>query len=222
MKHTVFKPPYSHPSESYNHLLKYTQTPNAPQLPPNCPVTLYIRMGGRFINWRTYESFEAISRYMTSDVFHSHVVVNLDHFRDKYRALQIKKLYRLITGNRHEGEDPHADVWKIFQSGKVVKMKAKLSNKGNSFLFDLKKLAEVEPKAFPRQCMQIIAALIDSEVSAYDMNDLKVLSANLHKYGLKTKQPPFKILQYYLPQLHDAGFVEYPRKQYNSEDDDGE
>jgi len=220
MKHVKVVPPYDHPSQAYQHLLEFVENPNVPREAPCAFVTVYYRESVNFLNYRAYESFEAISRFMNPNVFSSNVIVSINHFKTVYRPIQARKMYRLITGNRLTDVtiNPFEAVWAIFQKSKITRMKAKLKNKGNSFLFDLKGLAEAEVK-FPKQCKVIIAALIDGQQSAYDMNELKILSASLHKFGLKTKQPPFSILQYYLPQLYDKGYVEYPRKSYNNEED---
>ena len=213
-------PPYANVREAYQHLIKYDSAPNLPKTAPNAPVTLVARNG--YIHYRPYESFEAISRFMNSCIFYSTVIVNLQHFEDRYRDLQVKKMYRMITGKRfpddHE-KTAHQVVWLIFQSVPLTKMKAVTGNRhGNSYLFDLAKLSENTTK-FPKQCMQIISAILSGQQSSYTLDDLKVFSNDLHKHGLKTKQPAFRILQYYLPQLFDAGYVEYPRKQYEKDEE---
>ncbi len=223
MKFERIDPPYDHPRMAYQHLLKYDDQPNIPKLPPHCPVTLYAR--NTFINYRPYESFEAILRFMPSNVFHSHVIVNLQHFRDSFNVLKARKIYRLITGERFaedDKRDPHAVVWNIFQKRQLVRMKAAQRGRGgNSYLFDLEKIRTTNV-SFPKQCKVIMATLLANQRSGYTLDELRIVANDLHKHGLKTKQDPFKILQYYLPQLHDAGFVEYPRKQYNSEEDSGD
>lgn len=208
-------------SDSYKHLLRYNQTPNIPCTPPNAPVVLFAR--NTFLNYRPYESFEAILRYLQPCVFKKNVLVSLEHFREKYTPLQARKMYRMITGQRFENEDPrdiHSLVWNHFQNRGLVVMKVKTQNNGrNSFLFDLEKLGSTNQK-FPKQCRVIIQALLDKQVSAYTHSELQVFANDLHKYGLKTRQKPFLIVQYYLSKLHDAGLVEYPRKQYDKGDDD--
>jgi len=220
MKLAPLSPPYANTREAYKHLLEYDATPTLPKIAPNAPVTLFVR--NNFINYRAYESFEAISRYMSSCVFHSNVLVNVEHFKERYRELQAAKMYRMITGKRYEPseeKDTHKVVWLLFQASPMTKMKiAKNGRQGNAYLFDLTKLAE-NAISFPKQCKVIISAIIDAKLSAYTLYELRIFANNLHKYGLKTKQDPFKILQYYLPQLHDAGLLEYPRKQYEKDED---
>lgn len=223
MEKPRLSPPYENPAAAYQHLLKYTEAPNIPKEPPNSPVVLFAK--NNFINYRPYESFEAISRYMNSNIFFASVLVSLDHFRDAYRVLQARKMYRMITSERFASDDPrdvHEVVWNIFQSRPVTRMKAKNKNRqGNSYLFDLNKIAGTDQK-FPKQCRIILSALLARERTAYTLDELKILSNDFHKFGLKTKQNPFKILQYYLPQMYDAGLVEYPRRQYVSEEGEAE
>ena len=221
MIHQPIKPPYDNVRQAYKHLLKYGETPNLPKEAPDAPVVLFVR--NSFINYRPYESFEAISRFMNSSVFHKNVIVNIDHFRDSFRELQVRKIYRMITGSRFDtdsGKDVFEEVWSLFNERKLVKMIAqKKGRQGNAYLFDLNGLENTE-LSFPRQCKVIIKALLAGQKSSYTLDELKFFANDLHKHGLKTKQPPFKILQYYLPQLFDAGLVEYPRKEYKSESDD--
>lgn len=221
MKLERISPPYENPRQAYQHLLKYDANPTIPKEAPHAPVVLFVR--NRFINFRSYESFEAISRYMNSNVFYDNVFMGPEHLRERFRELQVKKMYRMITGQRFpqdSPQDPFETVWAMFQEKPPVRMKAKSkSNRGNCYLFDLGKLAENDVK-FPKQCMSIIAAVLGQQQSAYTLQELKFFSNDLHKYGLKTKSDPFKILSYYLPKLHEAGLVDYPRKQYTKEDEE--
>lgn len=224
MKLARMSPPYERTEQAYQHLLRYDAQPNVPKEPPHCPVTLFARKN--FAHFRTYESFEAIQRFMINgSVFHSNVVVSVDHLREKYRVGQARKLYRLSTGDRFPSEtsrDVFQELWDMFQSASIVKMKAKnKSNHGNAYLFKLNDIASCDKK-FPKQCRIIMSALVEGQRSSYTLDELKVFANTLSRHGLKTKQPPFRILQYYLPQLHDAGLVEYPRKQYDKEPEEGE
>lgn len=218
MEYKLIHPPYDNVRQAYQHLLKYNETPNIPRESPDAPVTLFVR--NSFINYRPYESFEAISRFMNSNIFMNNVIVNLDHFKEKYRELQVRKMYRMITGERFDtdsGQDVFKVVWSLFNERKLIRMVApKKGRHGNVYLFDLHKIEHTDV-SFPRQCKVIIKALLAEQKSAYTVDELKYFANDLGKHGLKTKQPSFKILQYYLPQLFDAGLVEYPRKEYSNE-----
>jgi len=221
MAQAKLSPPYDSVRHAYQHLLKYDGSPNLPKEAPKAPVTLHVR--NDYIHYRPYESFEAISRFMTSDIFHSNVIVCVEHLRDEFRPLQVRKMYRMITGSRFPQDDcrdVYDVVWALFQQPKITVMKAKNKGRqGNSYLFDLSKMISTEVN-FPKQCKIAIAAFITAERSSYTLDELRFFANDLHKHGLKTKQDPWKVLQYYLPQLHDAGLLEYPRKQYNTDDEE--
>lgn len=221
MEYPRLSPPYDNVRQAYQHLLRYDKNPNTPKESPNCPVVLFVR--NRYINYRPYESFEAVSRYMNSSVFYKNVVVSVDHLRQEYRELQCRKMYRMVTGNRltkEDAPDAYEVVWSLFQEKSPVTMKARTrSSQGNSYLFNLHAMANTEEK-FPRQCNVIIAAVLAAQRTAYTLSELKFFANDLHKHGLKTKQDPFKILQFYLPKLHDANLVEYPRKKYSDNNEE--
>jgi len=225
MKHVKLSPPYDSPREAYQHLLKYDAAPTLPKEAPNAPVVLFVR--NDFINFRAYESFEAIQRFMVNScVFQDNVIVSLDHLRESFRELQARKIYRLITGTRFEKDDPrdvYAVVWELFQNARpVVRMKAvNNSRQGNAYLFDLQLVSTFDKKV-PKQCSVIMKALVGEQRSSYTLDELKIFANKLEKYGLATKSKPFTILQYYLPQLHGYGLVEYPRKTYEKEEGAGD
>lgn len=226
-----FDAPYDRPQDAYNHLLKYDLNPFVEKEPGNYPVMLTIRMSVKWVVYRPFTNFEAISRFFPNvNIYRDHVVVNLEHFREKYREGQAVALYRLITTSYRfpkgrpvvVGQDAHKMCWDIFQAKKVTTMKAKTSrSNGRQFLFDLKAMRETTVK-FPKQCMQIISWLIQDQRSAYDMKELEKFAIRLPSRGLVTRQEPFRVLQFYLPQLHAAALLQYDRRADNASTEDGD
>ena len=232
-KFEKFHPPYDRFADAWNHMREWDDNPTIVRQKGNYVLFLHVRMSAKWINWRIYESFEAITRYIpTYSIFQDHIFTNLLQFRSRYTAGQVRQLFRLITGeamrvSEHVTEgsnlppvDEHRIMWDYFQNGKLVQIKARQivsKSQQRLYILDLPKLADTVSvsKALhvTRQLGLIIHWLVADQRTAYTINDLRIFANNLPKRGLVTKQDPFKVLQFYMPQLHDAGYMEYPRKE---------
>lgn len=233
-KFEKFYTPYARFSDAWNHLREWDENPSVVRQKGDYVLFLNVRLSAKWINWRIFESFEAVTRYIsTYNVFEEHIFTNLAHFRTRYTAGQVRQLYRLVTGeamkdvvdlhnvgSNHPPMDEHQIMWNYFQNGKVVQIKGRpITSKSHQrlYIIDLLKLSDKSLTAkalhLTKQLELIVRFLVMDQRTSYTIDDLRIFANNLPKRGLVTKQDPFKVLQFYMPQLHDAGFMEYPRKE---------
>lgn len=224
------QPPYENVGEAYAHLLLEDRRYMA--YDHREPGDRVMYMEPRTMVIRLFDNLEEVGARYSWGVYRENVFMSAAHLRKAFTKARLTEMAARLfdpLGMRWKDIDDLAlAIWRWGQAnGDYVTNKVLHGGVGGAVEEDkirvrldlMKAGLAVEKGAegyvgLTKQCRQVAEGFVRAEKSAYSDSEIVSFSHDLVIYGgLKTKQAPERITWYYLPVLHELGWVTYRRRE---------
>lgn len=218
-------PKFKSVSEAYAHLLKPGEFAYTVRPPGNRVLVFF----SRALSAQLFDTLEGPGRWYSWSIYKNSVYLEPADLSLEFEVPKLRQMLNALDVD-HEHADGRLELaellWHKLQAigqhvTRFAPQQANHSAQSDKYRWDLTKLKlEWTEVKLPKQARNIIAEVIDAEVSAYTVKEMDDFCRHINARGkLKTKQDPFRIFRYYAPVYYDHGWLQYPTRKV---DGDGE